>query len=436
MCDLLAKFLAITGLKNKDDIFTKGMYLAQHPHAFENPETFPKPAEVENPQDRITCRKDPALHLDNSEHSPEARMLALDADLDKPASEERQSRIPWPSGPSLEKWTDLPAPLWQLVFVCALGATVQGFDESAVNGAQILYQTAFGIKLNDCYDDDGLRHSPGIVGLVNAAPYLCCVISCWFTPLLNAWFGRRGTILLCALFSIFFPFAQAFAQSWEQLLVYRLLLGVGIGPKSATIPIYAAESAPANIRGSLVMCWQAFTALGIALGCIFSVVFHQWGQIYQEDVCPYPTRGSPMTAADQQKLLAWTCSWNWRVILASPMVLPIVLAILIYFCRESPRWTVAYAHRLYDRHHYRRARKYYKKAFRDLEALSRDRLLAARDMFSHFFLLRQEMEEASKARDDPRRSWVSHKFTQLFREKRTGRAIAASLVCMFAQQFW
>lgn len=192
MLELLTEFLDATGLKNKDQIFTKGMYLAQHPEAFGNPQGFPEPAEAENTSEqRITCSQDSELYLDNSEYDSEARMLALDADFDKPAPEDRQSRIPKPSAPSFEKWKDLPAPLWQLVLVCALGATVQGFDESAVNGAQILYQTAFGIKLNNCYPDDGLRHSPSIVGLVNAAPYLCCVVSCWFTPLLNKWFGRR-----------------------------------------------------------------------------------------------------------------------------------------------------------------------------------------------------------------------------------------------------
>ena len=30
----------------------------------------------------------------------------------------------------------------------------------------------------------------------------------------------------------------------------------GIGPKSATVPIYAAECSPPEIRGALVMQWQ------------------------------------------------------------------------------------------------------------------------------------------------------------------------------------
>ncbi|KAG6883598.1 hypothetical protein C0992_008374, partial [Termitomyces sp. T32_za158] len=38
--------------------------------------------------------------------------------------------------------------------------------------------------------------------------------------------------------------------------VCRLLLGLGMGPKASTSPVYAAENTPANIRGGLVMSWQ------------------------------------------------------------------------------------------------------------------------------------------------------------------------------------
>jgi len=37
------------------------------------------------------------------------------------------------------------------------------------------------------------------------------------------------------------------------MVAFRFLLGIGFGPKSATIPIYASECAPANIRGALVI---------------------------------------------------------------------------------------------------------------------------------------------------------------------------------------
>lgn len=61
---------------------------------------------------------------------------------------------------------------------------------------------------------------------------------------------------------------SALTQTWPQLLVCRILLGIGMGAKAATVPIYAAENSPAAIRGALVMSWQMWTAFGIFLGTV------------------------------------------------------------------------------------------------------------------------------------------------------------------------
>lgn len=80
--------------------------------------------------------------------------------------------------------------------------------------------------------------------------------------------------MICCVFCFASCLGQAFCQTWKQLLICRLLLGLGIGPKSATIPIYAAESVPSEeIRGALVMSWQIWTAFGIMLGYLFSYAF-------------------------------------------------------------------------------------------------------------------------------------------------------------------
>ena len=42
--------------------------------------------------------------------------------------------------------------------------------------------------------------------------------------------------------------------------VCRLLLGLGMGPKASTSPVFAAENVPANIRGGLVMSWQMWVS--------------------------------------------------------------------------------------------------------------------------------------------------------------------------------
>ncbi len=45
-------------------------------------------------------------------------------------------------------------------------------------------------------------------------------------------------------------------------------MGIGIGAKNATVPIYSAEMAPARIRGALVMFWQLWVVAGET--CLFT----------------------------------------------------------------------------------------------------------------------------------------------------------------------
>jgi len=39
-------------------------------------------------------------------------------------------------------------------------------------------------------------------------------------------------------------------------------MGIGMGLKGSSVPIFAAENSPARIRGALVMSWQMWTAFG------------------------------------------------------------------------------------------------------------------------------------------------------------------------------
>ena len=59
----------------------------------------------------------------------------------------------------------------------------------------------------------------------------------------------------------------------------RLLLGIGMGCKGATIPIFSAENSPAAIRGALVMTWQMWTAFGIFLGTTANLAVKDTGKI-------------------------------------------------------------------------------------------------------------------------------------------------------------
>lgn len=69
----------------------------------------------------------------------------------------------------------------------------------------------------------------------------------------------KQTIFISAIFCLLTPLGGAAAQTWEQLFITRLLMGIGMGLKGSSVPIFAAENSPARIRGALVMSWQMWT---------------------------------------------------------------------------------------------------------------------------------------------------------------------------------
>ncbi|KZP19995.1 hypothetical protein FIBSPDRAFT_955046 [Athelia psychrophila] len=162
------------------------------------------------------------------------------------------------------KWSH-PLTLYITVFLCSIGAATQGWDQTGSNGANLSFPLEFGIPTTP--GTPNAAANSWLVGVINAAPYLSsALLGCWLSDPLNNYLGRRGTIFICALILIATPIASAFTHSWQTLLIVRLVLGIGMGAKGATVPMFAAENSPAQIRGALVMGWQLWTAFGLFLG--------------------------------------------------------------------------------------------------------------------------------------------------------------------------
>ncbi|KAF8521253.1 MFS sugar transporter [Hysterangium stoloniferum] len=277
-----------------------------------------------------------------------------------------------------------PRELYYLVVACSMAAAVQGMDETVINGANLFFADQFGISQTT---GDTSRNQ-WLLGVVNAAPYLCCAfLGCWLTVPLNNLLGRRGTIFLTALISFLACFWQGFTNSWQHLFAARFVLGLGIGPKSTTVPVYAAECAPAPIRGALVMMWQMWTAFGIMLG-------------YAADLALFKV---PDTGGVK--------GLNWRLMLGSAGLPAIIVCIQVYFCPESPRWLMSKGR--------------YSAAFDSLKRLRGHDLLAARDLFYIHTLLEAEMEINRN----------KNLISELFTIPRNRRATVASFIVMFMQQF-
>jgi MFS family permease len=140
--------------------------------------------------------------------------------------------------------------------MCSLAAAVQGMDETVNNGAQAIYfaedvcspsiLVLMYTDLSDNYQQLNIT-SKNIQGLVVGAPYLACaLIGCWLTEPLNRLFARRGTIFISCVVAAVASIWEGVANSWVNLFIARFVLGLGIGSKSSTVPVYAAGKRHSN----------------------------------------------------------------------------------------------------------------------------------------------------------------------------------------------
>ncbi|KAL6246168.1 hypothetical protein RBB50_007321 [Rhinocladiella similis] len=240
------------------------------------------------------------------------------------------------------KWHG-PKMLWYSIGLCAVGAATQGWDQTGSNGANLSFPEAFGIN--------GKGKDEWIVGIINAIIFLTAgLIGAFIVDPLNHYFGRRGEIFITACCLTATPIGSAFAQSWHGLFAARFVMGIGIGAKNATVPIYSAEMAPARVRGALVMFWQLWVVTGIFLGFAANVIVKDTGDI------------------------------SWRLQLGSAFIPSFILMIGIFFCPESPRWLMKHGK--------------HAKGFRSMQRLRAHPIIAARDFYYSHVLYEEELREA------------------------------------------
>ncbi|KAK4574529.1 hypothetical protein LTR86_001370 [Recurvomyces mirabilis] len=282
----------------------------------------------------------------------------------------------------VHKWRQ-PRALYTTVILCSVGAAVQGWDQTGSNGANLSFPVAFGIGDTDPTSPNYTRDL-WLVGLINAAPYIASAfIGCWLSDPLNNYFGRRGTIFFSAIFCLLSVIGSACTQNWWELFICRLLLGIGMGSKASTVPIYAAENVPALIRGGLVMSWQMWTAFGIFLGTCANLAVYNTGAI------------------------------SWRLQLGSAFIPAVPLVIGIYFCPESPRWLM------------KKGR--YSQAYKSLLRLRNHPIQAARDLYYVHAQLLIEHKIIGQTN-------YAQRILELFTIPRVRRATLASFTVMIAQQ--
>lgn len=188
-----------------------------------------------------------------------------------------------------------------IAVVATFGGLLFGYDTGVVNGA-----------LEPLTHDFGL--TPRTEGIVVSFLTIGAAFGAVIGGRLSDAFGRRSNILLLATFFIIGTLACALAPNWQFLAGARFFLGLAVGAASTTVPVYLAELAPFERRGSLVTRNEVMIVVGqFAAFVINAVIFNVWGE--HDGV--------------------------WRYMLAVAVLPAIALLIGMLFLPESPRWLIS-----------------------------------------------------------------------------------------------
>jgi SP family galactose:H+ symporter-like MFS transporter len=124
-------------------------------------------------------------------------------------------------------------------------------------------------------------------------------------PLANL-IGRKRTMLLLAISYAVFALLSGVAVSVQMLVVARFLLGLTVGISVVVVPVFVAESSPAQIRGALMVLYQVATVVGIILAYLVD--------------------------------FALAGSGNWRVMMGLAAIPAVLIAIVLFRLPDTARW--------------------------------------------------------------------------------------------------
>ena len=135
-------------------------------------------------------------------------------------------------------------------FLSSMGIFLDGFDLFVMSIALPLIIVQFAA-------------TPLEQGIVGAAAVIGAIFGALIGGKLCDRFGRKKVFLVDLFVFILFAVLSAFAWNIESLILFRFLLGVGIGADYPVCASYVSEFMPKRIRGRMLIAAFSFQAVGI-----------------------------------------------------------------------------------------------------------------------------------------------------------------------------
>lgn len=200
-----------------------------------------------------------------------------------------------------------------LSVVAAIGGFLFGYDTAVISGTTELVKTQFGLNALQ----EGWYVGCALVGSIIG-------VAC--AGIINDKAGRKNTMIISALLFTISAAGCAIATSFDWLVIYRIIGGMGIGVVSITSPLYISEVSIARYRGQLVSLYQLAITVGF-LGAYLA----NYGLL----------QAVPDALDSSIVFIEKTFGTEyWRGMLGLETLPAAIFLIIIFFIPESPRWLI------------------------------------------------------------------------------------------------
>lgn len=200
-----------------------------------------------------------------------------------------------------------------LSVVAALGGFLFGYDTAVISGTIA--------QVTELFKLDALQQ-----GWYVGCALIGSIVGVLFAGVLSDKFGRKLTMVISAFLFSTSAIGCALCADFNQLVIYRIIGGIGIGVVSIISPLYISEVSVAQYRGRLVSLYQ----LAVTVGFLGAYLVNYQLLAYAES-CTNPGTGwSDLIFVTEV----------WRGMLGMETLPAILFFIIIFFIPESPRWLI------------------------------------------------------------------------------------------------
>lgn len=230
--------------------------------------------------------------------------------------------------------------LYSITLVAVIGGLLFGYDTAVISGAEKGLEGFFLTATDFHYDK--VMH-----GITSSSALIGCVIGGAISGYFATWLGRRNSLrvaavlfFLSALGSYYpeFPFLEYGKANMNLLLAfnfYRIIGGIGVGLASAICPMYIAEIAPSEIRGTLVSCNQFAIIFGMLV--VYFVNYLILGDHTNPIVLKDAATGLYSLSPESDM---WTVQKGWRYMFGSEAIPAAAFGLLLFTVPKTPRYLV------------------------------------------------------------------------------------------------